>query len=97
MIEQCTAMMRHIGGMMNGMMGGGMMDGGMMNGMMGPMLIGMLLFWGLVIVGLVLLVRMVWSRISTSPNALSTLQERLARGEIDREEYGERRRVLQNR
>ncbi len=105
MIEQCTEMMRHMGdhmtdghmmgsGMMEHMMGGGMMGGGMM----WPMMLGMLLFWTLVVAGIVLLVRLLWNRMDggkTDP--LSILQERFARGEIDIEEYQERRSVLQGR
>ena len=102
MVEQCTEMMRTMGGMMNGgMMNGGMM-GGMMNGMMGsmmwPMMLGILLLWMLLIVGVVLLVRLVWRRGQGSPSsALTVLQERFARGEIDREEYQESISILQHR
>ena len=77
------------------MMGGNMM-GGMMGGMMWPMLLGMLLLWTLAIVGIVLLVRILWTRTGGGKDdALGMLQERYARGEIDREEYQERRSVLQ--
>ncbi len=106
--EQCTEMMsgmmggmmncmmdgNMMGGMMNGMMDGNMM-GGMMNGMMGPMMLGMLLFWTLVIVALVLLVRLLWGRRAGSTSSgISILQERFARGEMDREEYQERLSTL---
>ncbi len=92
--EQCTEMM---GGMMGNMMGG-MMGGNMMGGMMGPMMLGMLLFWTLVIVALVLLVRLLWDRRTGSRGAAITiLQERFARGELDREEYQERLSTLQVR
>jgi putative membrane protein len=77
-----------------------MMDGCMMGGgmMMGGMMLGMLLFWTLVIVGIVLLVRFIWDRTAGGhSDALSILQERFARGEINREEYEERRNILQRR
>lgn len=90
MIEQCMEMMNS---MMQGMMGGGMMNGGMMGGMM----LMMVLFWILVIAGIVLLVRLLWNRTpGDTPNGLYILQERFARGEIDLEEYQERRSVLQS-
>ncbi|MDX1655748.1 MAG: SHOCT domain-containing protein [Candidatus Competibacteraceae bacterium] len=53
----------------------------------------MLLFWVLVILGIVALVR--WLRDDTArPNARQILDERYARGEIDREEYERRKRDL---
>ena len=89
--EQCTEMMSGVmGGMMNGMM-----DGNMMGGMMGPMMLGMLLFWTLVIVALVLLIRLLWGRrAGSTSSAIPILQERFARGEMDREEYQERLSTL---
>jgi len=71
--------------------GGGMGFGG----------IGMLLFWGLVIAGVVLLARW-WgtgpSSSASSPargkSALDILGERYAKGEIDKEEYDQKRRDL---
>lgn len=57
----------------------------------------MVVFWAVVIFGIV------WAvRTTTSPSqrdedsALRILDERLARGEIDREDYEERRRVLES-
>jgi len=57
----------------------------------------MVAFWVVVVFGIV------WAiRTSTSPrqrdedSALRILDERLARGEIDREDYEERRRVLKS-
>jgi putative membrane protein len=94
MIEQCTRMMRTMGGMMDG----GMMSGNMMGSMMGPMMLGSLLVWTLGVVGLVLLIRLLWTR--TDPRhraALAVLQERFARGEIDREEYQDRQSILRRR
>lgn len=88
-------------GMMNGGMMNGMMDGSMMSGMMGPTMLSMVLFWALLILGIVLLGRLLWRRTNGAPSgrsdALSILGERFARGEIDREEYQERRSVLQAR
>ena len=58
-----------------------------------------LLFLGLIIVGTVLVVRS-FSEAGRSPHpsggnrALDILDERFARGEIDRSEYEERRRIL---
>ncbi len=87
--EQCTDMM---GGMMGNMMNG------MMGGMMGPMMLGMVLFWTLVIVVLVLLVRQLWGRRpGSTSSAITILQERFARGEMDREEYQQRLSTLQAR
>ena len=100
MVEQCTGMMRAMGGMMNGgMMNGmmdGMMNGGMMNGMMGGMMLGTVVFIALLVVGAVLLVRFIGNRTDSGQgDALRILRERFARGEIDREEYQERRSTLQ--
>lgn len=56
----------------------------------------MVVFWAVVILGIIWAVRS-----TTTPGwqeedrALRTLDERLARGEIDREDYEERRRVLE--
>ncbi len=65
----------------------------------------MMIFWILVIIGLVLLVKWLFTNASGPqgspgsspgrPSPLDILQERYARGEIDKEEYEERRRVLQ--
>lgn len=55
----------------------------------------MIIFWGLIIVGLVSLIR--WliqntsgkgrSGVNVSPNAIDILEERYAKGEIDRDEF----------
>jgi len=67
----------------------------------GPMLLGallMIVFWTAVITLVVLLVR--WlvgtprEQSPSKPSAIEILEERFARGEIDREEFEERRRVL---
>lgn len=68
----------------------------------GPMMFGglmMLVFWGAIILLIVLLVR--WLALGDGsprqpprPTALDILQERFARGEIDKQEYEERRRLL---
>ena len=60
--------------------------------------ISMLLFWVLVILGIVVLVR--WMGRGTSPElppgktALDILKERYARGEIEREEFEQKKRDL---
>jgi putative membrane protein len=63
--------------------------------------LGMVLFWGLIILLVVLAVRGFGgfgSRRDSAPleekTPLQLLQERYARGEIDKEEYEERRRTL---
>lgn len=60
----------------------------------------MLLFWLLLIVGLVALVRYLWSgggssrEGGTEDAALNLLRERFARGEIDADEFEQRKRIL---
>ena len=66
---------------------------------MGFGMIGMALFWVLVILGIVVLVRRVGgSSSSSSPplskTALDILNERYARGEIDKQEFEEKKRDL---
>ncbi len=65
-----------------------------------PMLM-MVVFWAAVIVGIVVLIRWVWgqtTRASTPPPAgdspLDILKRRYARGEINREEFDEKKRDL---
>ena len=66
---------------------------------MGYGFIFMLLFWGLIILGIVTLIR--WlapsfpSRSPDNKTPLEIVQERYARGEIDREEYEKKKRDLQ--
>jgi putative membrane protein len=70
----------------------------------GHMLFGsvmMILFWGGIIVLIVVAVRWLGSGGSAGPASHATgktprqiLEERFARGEIDKEEFGERKRVL---
>lgn len=59
----------------------------------------MLLFWGLLIIGLFAIIR--WlstsarqSHRDAEKRALETLKDRYARGEIDREEYEQKRRDI---
>jgi putative membrane protein len=59
----------------------------------------MLLFWGLIILGIVALIR--WLMTQSSPNRdsrdktpLEIVQERYARGEINKEEYEQKKRDL---
>ena len=60
----------------------------------------MVLFWGGIIVVAVLLFRWLGrgsieaTALSPEKTAIEILQERFARGEIDKEEFEERRRVL---
>ena len=66
---------------------------------MGFGMIGVVLFWVLVILGIVVLVRRVGgSSASSGPppskTALDILKERYARGEIDKQEFEERKRDL---
>jgi putative membrane protein len=76
------------------MMGGGYGFGGL----------GMILIWVLIIAAVVLLVRALvggqWGggqagRAGGGSSARQVLDERFARGEIDRDEYEEKRRLLQ--
>ncbi len=60
---------------------------------------GMLLFWVLLIAGVIVLVRWLASdsvRLTSSPqqSALDILAQRYARGEMDREEFEQKRRDL---
>jgi len=68
-------------------------------GWMGPGWIFMLLFWALVIAGGIALVRWLGTRDKGGGDTrrrtpLDILQERYARGEIEREEYEQKRRDL---
>lgn len=60
---------------------------------MGFGMIGMVLFWALIIFGIVVLVRRV-SGSSASKTALDMLNEGYARGDIDQQEFEERKRGL---
>lgn len=73
---------------------GHMMGGGF--GALGALM--MLLFWGVIIAGAVLAVRWLMERDGKThrPDALDILKERLARGEIDAEEYQARRKALES-
>ena len=80
-------------GMWPGMMGGGY-------GMAWPMMIFMLLFWGAVLTGIIILIRWIFSKggpgvTHTSETALDILKKRYARGEIEQEEFAEKKRVLE--
>ena len=59
----------------------------------------MLLFWGLVILGIVAIVKWIVAggvsgNATKSKTALEILEERYARGEIDREEFEQKKRDL---
>lgn len=81
------------------MMGWGSQGYGMW-GMGGSGGVVMILFWGLIIAGLVLVIRYFTSGQGTGPadpvgrDPLEILRERYARGEIDTEEFEERRKIL---
>lgn len=77
----------------------GHMDGFGWGGGWGGMGFGMILFWGLLVVAIALLLRaFIGSGAATerSPEkpALELLKERYARGEIDREEFEQKKRDL---
>lgn len=58
----------------------------------------MLLFWVLLAVGIVLIVRwLVGARDSGGSRALEILEERYARGEIEKDEFEQRKRDLTQR
>lgn len=67
---------------------------------MGFGIVFMLLFWGLVILGIIALARWLMTQSSSSRNSrgkspLEIVQERYARGEINREEYEQKKRDLE--
>jgi putative membrane protein len=67
-------------------------------GWFGPIM--MLLFWGLIILVLVLVVRWLWGASQKKPaemrpeSPIDILKRRYARGEIDREEFEQKRKDL---
>ena len=66
---------------------------------MGFGMIGMVLFWVLVILGIVILVKWIAGSSSSASQppaktALDILKERYARGEIDKQEFEEKKRDL---
>ena len=64
-----------------------------------PMLLAMAVFWGGLIFAVVYTIRASRPRETRSdgPRALQILEERFARGEIDHDEFDERRRKLNSR
>jgi putative membrane protein len=64
--------------------------------MMGIGLLGMIVFWGLLIAGTVFLIRWFLGEtvIKREDSALEILKKRYARGEINKEEFDERKRDL---
>jgi len=70
-------------------------------GAMGFGMIGVVLFWILLIVALVLLVKMLWKsgsegiERSQEKKSLDFLKERYARGEIEKEEFDQKKHDLQ--
>jgi putative membrane protein len=79
---------------------GGMMGPGMMGfGFGGLMMIPMIIFWGLLIWGFVWLVRGAGGCCAPSPSdradsALDVLKRRYAKGEIDKQEFEEKKKDL---
>lgn len=75
--------------------GYGHMMGGWGYGLFGPLM--MLVFWGAIIALIVLAVR--WFSGNQTPaarsDAMETLRQRFAAGEIDEEEFNRRKRVLE--
>jgi len=73
------------------------MGPGMMWGWWGMGWIFMIIFWGLIVVGLILLIRYL-IRISkegkAEESALDILKKRYARGEIDKEEFEQKKKDL---
>ncbi len=73
-----------------------------MNGGMGfGMGLGMLLFWGILIAGIVMLVRCfsgsgTCGKSEREKSALDILKERYARGEIEKEEFEQKKRDLES-
>ncbi|MEL0586387.1 MAG: SHOCT domain-containing protein [Candidatus Thiodiazotropha sp. (ex. Lucinoma kazani)] len=57
---------------------------------------GMVVFWGIIVLLVIWLVRGITgeNRSHDDKHALETLDERFARGEIDRKEYEEKKKVL---
>lgn len=75
----------------------GMHDNDVGAGWMIVMMIGMAIFWGLIILGIVWLVRSApWTHPSYG-SPLEILDRRFAAGEMNAEEYRERRSMLQDK
>ena len=63
--------------------------------------IAMILFWGLIIIGIFLVIKHLTSGRSVNPppaesDPLQILKERYARGEIDTQEFEERKKMLED-
>jgi putative membrane protein len=80
-------------GMWPGMMGWG-------HSMAWPMMIFMLLFWGVVLAVIIVLIRWIFFKgghgvTLITETALDILKKRYAKGEIDKEEFEEKKQVLE--
>jgi putative membrane protein len=78
---------------------GGMMGGYGWGGGWGFGMIGMLLWWVLIVLGIVLIAKWLFSGgpgagRASGDRALEILKERYARGEIDKQEFEEKKQVL---
>ena len=78
---------------------GGMMGGYGWGGGSGFGMIGMLLWWLLIVLGIVLIAKWLFSGgpgagRASGDRALEILKERYARGEIDKQEFEEKKQVL---
>ena len=72
---------------------------GWWHGMGWPMMIFMFLFWCLVIAGIIVLIRWLFLKgglgtHQSSESALDILKKRYARGEIEKEEFEEKKKIL---